>query len=388
MGIRKDTEASAWDECVRRASVATAAEQPGGQDEGCWDFVAIRDIIAVVLYSLHLRDGQPVKNVPWNSVLWHLRDDDRVNTLAHEVLPPAGHCIDLSAESDDLVVERWRWLTRTWDPDAPVRPRKRQPPPWGKLFQSDRSERPEDAEEPEPRWGGLSRGIGSGLPDPALEVCTSWAAHVVQAIIMGRNGGYATFQRVHVVDGPLKGHRGYVTEPGWAFDDEAQTVEGPAGYVVDLDDTEGTERIDAHQLTARRDHRWPQRPRGTLKDGPPPGLHDPLPPHPSCAEDLEAILTRASNPQDVPDDLRGAIAAAFAHHHLDMGSGASPEPNRVSWRIVQHWYQLTEHYTEGQIADVWEVIFKRHLHDSDPVVYLALSELEAQAVIALRGQRV
>jgi hypothetical protein len=209
----------------------------------------------------------------------------------------------------------------------------------------------------------------------------------VQAAIIAQHGGYATFQRVCVTSGPFEGQRGYVRESGWAFDDTTQTADGPAGYVVDLDDTEGTQDIDAHQLRPSSDHLWPRRQQGALKDGPPVGMSDPFPAHPSCAEDLEAILARAFNPQDVPEDLRQTIAAAFAHHHLDMGSGANPRPNRLSWRVVQHWYQLTEHYTEGQIAQVWEVEFKHHLHDPEAVVHLALSEPEAQTVITQRAVR-
>lgn len=72
-------------------------------------------------------------------------------------------------------------------------------------------------------------------------------------------------------------------------------MEESAGYVVDLDDIEGTERIDADRLEPCTDLRWPRRPRGTLKDGPPPGLLDPLPPRLTCAEDLEEILDRAIN---------------------------------------------------------------------------------------------
>ncbi|MFC9431613.1 hypothetical protein [Streptomyces sp. NPDC056987] len=232
----------------------------------------------------------------------------------------------------------------------------------------------------------MSRGIGAALPDPAVEVCTSWAADVIQTVFIARHGGYATSQRVRVTYGPFKGQRGYVQQWGWAFDDDTQTVDA-VGYVVDLDDSEGTEDIDAHQLRRAFDRRWPLRQRGSLKDRPPAAMSEPLPPHPSCAEDLETVLARACNPQDVPDDLRQTIAAAVGHYHLSIGRGAWPEPNRVSWRVVQHWYQLTEHYIEGQIAEVWEVEFKQHLRDPDPVVYLALSEPEAHAVIAQRAKR-
>src|SRR4051812_10661708 len=89
-----------WDEAVRRATDATAADRPGGMDEQCWDDVAMRSIVAMVLYALHLRD------------------DVRVAELVTTVLPRAGHDLARTAAPGDPVTERWRWLTRTWDPNA------------------------------------------------------------------------------------------------------------------------------------------------------------------------------------------------------------------------------------------------------------------------------
>ncbi|MFE2938501.1 hypothetical protein ACFXKG_05410 [Streptomyces sp. NPDC059255] len=197
----------------------------------------------------------------------------------------------------------------------------------------------------------MSRGIGAALPDPAVEVCTAGAADVVQAVFTARQGGYAALQRVRVTGGPFKGQHGYVQQPGWAVDDDTQSVDGPAGYVVDLDDTEGTRDIGAHQLRHALNRRWPQRKRGLLKDCPF-AVSEPLSPRLACAEDLEAVLARATNPQDVPEDLRQTTATAVDHHHLSISRGASPEPNGVSWQIVQHWYQLTEQYIDGRIAEM------------------------------------
>ncbi len=142
------------------------------------------------------------------------------------------------------------------------------------------------------------------------------------------------------------------------------------------------ERIDADQLISCSDQRWPRRPEGTLKDRPAPGLHDPAPPWPTCAEDLAQLLERASNPEAVPAELQRTIATAKHHHHLQMDRQASPEPRRFSWQVVMHWYQLTEHYSDEQRADVWEVEVKRHLHDPEPVCYLTLSEAEVPEIIA------
>lgn len=369
--------AGSWGDAVRRATEVTAARNIGGMDETCWDDVAMRNIIAMVLYALHRHDGQPVESISWNAVLWQLRDDQCVDTLVNAVLPEAGHDLSRTAAPGDPVAETWRWLTRTWNPGAPTR---------GSLaVPTGLSLRPGSGwvpDAPEPRWGGMSRGIGSGLPDPALEVCVGWAAGVVQSAIIAQGGGYRTHERVEVTDGPLAGHRGYVRESGWVFDDAARMVEGPAGYVVDFDDVEGVERINADQLVRSRDLRWPHRPEGTLKDGPPAGLHDPLPPRRTCGQDLEEILGRAANPEIVPEQLRRKITSAREHHHLELETQATPAPQRFSWRVIMHWYQLGEAYAEDQRADLYEVVVTRHLHDPEPVRYLALHEGEVPDLIA------
>ncbi|WP_371792924.1 hypothetical protein OG285_31810 [Streptomyces sp. NBC_01471] len=156
-----------WDEAVRRATDATAADRPGGMDEQCWDDVAMRSIVAMVLYALHLRERQPVDVIGWPSVLWQLRDDERVTELVTTVLPRAGHDLARTAAAGDPMTECWRWLTRTWDPNAPVKSAFLQPV----LSHGSRDGWLPDA--PEPRWGGMSRGIGNGLPDPAIVMNSS-----------------------------------------------------------------------------------------------------------------------------------------------------------------------------------------------------------------------
>ncbi|WP_158834620.1 hypothetical protein [Streptomyces sp. NRRL S-350] len=365
-----------WGEAVRRASDATAADRPGGMDEQCWDDVAMRGIVATVLYALHLRERRPVDAIGWPAVLWQLHDDLRVTELVTTVLPRAGHDLSRTATPGDPVTECWRWLTRTWDPSAPVKSAFLQPA----LSHGARDGWVPDA--PEPRWGGMSRGIASGLPDPALEVCIHWAAGVVQGQIITATQGHHTHDRVKVTAGALAGHRGYVRNAGWYFDDTSETVDGPAGYVVDLDDVEGTEDIDADQVEACADLRWPRRLEGTLKDGPPPGWTDPLPPAKTCAEDLQELLDRASNPEVVPDHLRRAVAGAHRHHHLELDWQARPAPQRFTWRVLLHWYQLTEHYADDQRADLYEVVLTRRLHDADPTHHLALSEDDLPGLIA------
>ncbi|MEU0215574.1 hypothetical protein ABZ281_10805 [Streptomyces sp. NPDC006265] len=158
----RSPDPEAWDEAVRRATDATAAGRPGGMDEQCWDDVAMRSIVAMVLYALHLREHQPVDAIGWPSVLWQLRDDVRVAELVTTVLPRAGHDLARTAAPGDPVAECWRWLTRTGDPNAPVK---------SAFVQAALSHGSGDGwvpDAPEPRWGGMSRGIGNGLPDPAL----------------------------------------------------------------------------------------------------------------------------------------------------------------------------------------------------------------------------
>ncbi|MFE6977108.1 hypothetical protein [Streptomyces sp. NPDC057682] len=156
-----------WREAVRRATDATAADQPGGMDEQCWDDVAMRGIVATVLYTLHLRERQPVDAIVWPAVLWQLRDDERVTELVTTVLPRAGHDLSRTAAAGDPVSKCWRWLTRTWDPQAPVKSALLQP------ALSHTTHRSWAADAPEPRWGGMSRGIARGLPDPALVMNSS-----------------------------------------------------------------------------------------------------------------------------------------------------------------------------------------------------------------------
>ncbi|MER5780256.1 hypothetical protein ABT104_00795 [Streptomyces mobaraensis] len=370
-----------WQAALRRATDA-AASRLGRVDENCWDDVAIRDIIAVTLYALHVRDGRDVDDVAWASVLWWLWDDERVITLVEETIPGADAmaAADVPSASTDPVVARWRWLNRTWDPDAPLQRRSN--------ISRDITHRRrqgldlELAPAVETRWEGMSRGIASALPDPAIEICTHWAASAAAVALSTENGGYEIHQRVRATAGTFEGLVGYVSDVGWNFDDITQQVIGPAGYVVDFDDLKGTESIDAELLAPADDRRWPRRIPGSLKDGPPPRLKDRLPqtPHPTCDEDLAFLLRQASNPQSVPEELRQVIRAAHQHHHLDIRRQASPRPHRVTVQTVLHWYQLTESYPirAEDRAEVWEVRVTRHLHDEEPVCSLALNRKKAE----------
>jgi len=373
----------AWNAAVRRATAVVDRNRPGGMDETTWDTVAMRDIIAVVLYALHARIGTAVDAVPWSQVLWWLRDDHHVITLVEDAIPGAA----TAAESGGSLAEapalaRWRWLNRTWDPAAPLRRRDWPAMPWGPRQQDHALGGPLS----EPRWEGMSRGIAQGLPDPAIEICTPWAAGVVAAVLGAEQGGHSRHQRVRVVSGEHAGQHGYVSDVGWAFNDEVQQVNGPAGYVVDLDDTPGTERIDAEHLAAATDRRWPRRPEGTLKDGPPPEIGTPLPPAASCADDLEDLLASAGNPDAVPEELRRTIRAASSHQRLDVRRVASPRPRRMTVALLLHRYtsETTEHVTGVPVAgaEIWELVIAEHLHDETPRRLLATSEEAARSLAA------
>ncbi|MDX3024998.1 hypothetical protein [Streptomyces acidiscabies] len=381
MTAETTTAPSAWKAAVSRATVVADRELPGRMKEDCWDDVAVRDIITVVLYALHVRHATPVDEMPWSKALWWLWDDERVIHLVEDTLPAAGRALTTpDDELTDPLLSRWRWLNRTWDPDAPIRRRNVPPPPWEILTQ--RGHDAADGPLPEPRWEGMSRGIAGALPDPAVEVCTPWAAAAVGAVLSAEQGYLTVLQRARVHGGRFAGQGGYVRDIRWHFDDEKQQVTGPESYAVDLDDTEGTERIDAELLQPATDFRWAHRPEGTLKDGPPPELSTPLPPIPSCAEDLERLLAGASNPEALPEDLRNSIRGARRHHHLDMRRLAAPRPHRATAQLLLHWYELTDRYMDDPAgrAEVWELLTTEHLHDEQPVRRLATSESEAKAL--------
>ncbi|MDT0323052.1 hypothetical protein [Streptomyces millisiae] len=380
MSARPTADTNAWKAAARRAS-PVAAERPFDRDENNWDYVAQRDIIAIVLYSLHLRDEQPIGAVPWGSVLWYLMDDARVIALVEQVLPAAGHEISPITRSGvdaDPVAGRWRWLNRTWDPDAPIGH-----PDTARRAEHYGAVRGDDAER-EPRWGGMSRAIGTGLPDPAVEVCTSWAASRVAAALAAERDGYRTHQRVLVTGGPHAGHYGYVRDLIWAGDDQAQAVApgSPAAYAVDLDDIAGVVDIDAERLTDRADgRRWAARTPGSTKDIDVHRLNIPPAPHVSSEQNLTEILRRVANPEILPEDLRRAIATSRDHHHLQLDRQASPRPHRWTWRILQHWYQLGPTVNDDKIS-LWEVELTTHVNDPAPLHLLTRCEEEVSVLLA------
>lgn len=168
MTAQTTTATRAWDNAVRRATAVANSERPGGMDEDCWDDVAIRDIIATVLYALRLHTGTEADTVPWSSVLWWLHDDERVISLVEETVPGAARALTgTTAGTEEAVLDRWRWLNRTWDPDAPVRRRNRSSSAGGTLRRTEHELFGTRVAVAEPRWDGMSRGIAGGLPASA-----------------------------------------------------------------------------------------------------------------------------------------------------------------------------------------------------------------------------
>ncbi|MFF2145528.1 hypothetical protein [Kitasatospora sp. NPDC058190] len=354
--------AGAWDEAVRRATPLVASYEYGGMDENNWNHVAARDIIAVVLYALHLRDGVPVGDVQWRRVLWHVWDDRRVAALAEEALPAAGHDLFPLAELTgpaDPVAQRWRWLTRTWEPLG-----------WDGSVPA-----LADGRAREPLWGGMSRNFAVMSPDPALELCADDAANAVQAHIAKEVKALRRFDRVEITGGEWKRNRGYVMVLAWALDDDQQITEGPIGYEVDLDNVDGDQRIWADDLRQCDDVRWPQRPKRTKKYLP---RDTTLPPRPSCAEELEALLGRVANPAVLPERLREVLAVADGHYVVSLERQASPAPERLSWQVTCHVYEFED---DRDPVELFHIEVRTHVND-DPRHYLALDRGDVPSILA------
>jgi hypothetical protein len=334
-----------------------AAHRWSALDESCWDDVAIRDLIAAVLYSLHRRDLTAVGKVALRDALWHLDSDQRITQLVEP---------EVAGVSDPAVIDRWSWLTRTWNPTAPA---------WIAAGR---------AADVEPRWGGLSRGIACGLPDPAIEICALWAAEAVAAALVAESHGLPRYQRVRVTGGPYEGEHGYVVGQSWLDDDDAQTVTGPHAYDVDLDNAEDTVCVQGRLLALDDTLRWPDRPAASReRHGSMPDAASTSRPAPvSCATDLQQLLERAANPETVPAALRARIAAAVDHSLVELEHQATAHPNRWTWQVILHRYQLTQAYADDQHAEVFELVVTRHLHDPHPAHYVALRETDVPDLLA------
>ncbi|MFF4814552.1 hypothetical protein ACFY2K_08180 [Kitasatospora sp. NPDC001309] len=235
-----------WREAVRRATTLAAPHHEGS------DVAAVRDVIAMTLYALHLRERQPVAEVSWWTVLFHLQDDQHVIDLVEQTLQDTGHDVipRLSFRSPDQrradpITRRWDRLNRPQDPPA-----------------AGPHDGPARSPDPAPDVQGSHR---SHRPDPIINACVPRAAAAVHAVL---ESGFTEHQRIRVTAGPYEGRAGFARRPAWRLDRETlQIVVPPAAYVVDLDGLDGAVEIDASQLTGHTDgHTWPGSPPATPND--------------------------------------------------------------------------------------------------------------------------
>ncbi|MEU1307762.1 hypothetical protein ABZ419_02535 [Streptomyces cinnamoneus] len=195
-----------WQQAVKRADQITRNAVNGSlYPANSWDGRAIRGVLAVVLAGLAERQGCAVADVETGSILWHL---DQGPALVYEL----GKELGLGSESAEpaAAAEEWAWLIRRW---------------------------PSSALPPRANSDGMTRGIGRGSSEPAVEVCTMWALSVVRdALLAERPAKFPTGTSVRVTGGEDEGRTGTVAGPAWLMDHENRTVDpgGPHGYEVRL----------------------------------------------------------------------------------------------------------------------------------------------------------
>ncbi|MDX3231873.1 hypothetical protein PV419_41175 [Streptomyces sp. ME19-01-6] len=136
--IERPGTVAQWPSAVARAEEITVRDQ---SVPNSWDYQAVRNILAVTLAGLAHRQQVPVHAVTATCLLELLdRGPSAVCALADE--------LGLSSSSaTGPAAEEWKWLTRPWP-----------------------------SEPPAANGDGMPRGIGPGLTEPAVLVCTSWAA--------------------------------------------------------------------------------------------------------------------------------------------------------------------------------------------------------------------
>lgn len=219
------------DAALRRAEeLVLAAHLENARGRWSWEGTAMRDLVALALYATGLRDRTPADETPLGRVLVPLFDQADFEQLVRAELTAAGHRLGAAdsaepADPADPVSVRWAWLHRRWDPDAPI----------GQ------------------RWDGLPRGVARGLPDPAIEICLSWAGGVVDRALAAERGALDRRTRVRIISGEFAGQSGTVETPAWLLTPAGDAVEPgpPAGYMVRLDRPDGigdVERILAADL--------------------------------------------------------------------------------------------------------------------------------------------
>ncbi|MFJ1931579.1 hypothetical protein ACIPLC_15260 [Kitasatospora sp. NPDC086801] len=245
-----------WREAVRRAATLTAPHQEVPDDAA--DAASVRDVIAMVLYALHLRERQPVDDVSWWTVLFHLRNDQHVIDLVEQTLQDSGHDVipRLSFRSADQrkadpIARRWERLNRTRNASHPQGPLAAEP-----------YDGPDHRPDSRPDIQGSRSG---SRPNTIIRACIPRAAAAVHTVL---EGGFTEHQRIRVTAGPYEGRPGFVLRPAWRLDPETWQIEvPPTTYIVDLDGLDAAVEIGSGQLAGHTDgHSRPGSPPATTND--------------------------------------------------------------------------------------------------------------------------
>ncbi|MEU8924642.1 hypothetical protein AB0D10_27490 [Kitasatospora sp. NPDC048545] len=244
-----------WREAVRRAATLAAPHYERSDDAA--DSAAVRDVITMILYALHLRERQPVDDVSWWTVLFHLQDDQHVIDLVEQTLQDSGHDVipRLSFRSPDQrkadpIARRWERLNRTRNTSHPQDPL---------------AAGPHDGPDHRPDSRPDIQGSRGGRPNTIIRACVPRAAAAVHTVL---EGGFIEHQRIRVTAGRYEGCAGFVLRPAWRLDRETWQIEvPPTTYIVDLDGLDATVEINSGQLTDHTDgHSRPGSPPATTND--------------------------------------------------------------------------------------------------------------------------
>ena len=204
-----------WDAAVSRAEglTAQALRMPGPREgeQPNWDHFGVRGLLSVAIYATAVRDRLAVQDVGLGRILVPLQHRDVFLGQA-KILRTAGHDLntgtDTGAYAADPVVRQWKWLLRTWDPDA----------------------------APRIRWDGMTRGIARGLREPALDVLHGWARAGVDRALTAERGGIGPRTTVRVTAGPYENLVGRVESGDYDLDanNPLDLAPGLARYAVNL----------------------------------------------------------------------------------------------------------------------------------------------------------
>ena len=221
-----------WVMALSRADGLTAhalrIPAPRDDEQPNWDHVGVKGMLAVTIYATAIRDQLAVEDVGLGAILVPLLYRE-VFLAQAKILHGAGHDLatgtDSGAYAADPVVRQWKWLLRTWDPDA----------------------------APRDRWDGMTRGIARGLPDPAIDVLCGWARGGVDRALTAERGGIERRTTVRVTASPYENLVGRVEGSDYDLDADnpLDLAPGLPRYAVNLGADHGyrIELIAAEHIT-------------------------------------------------------------------------------------------------------------------------------------------